>query len=34
MEARILTTLQFDVTFPSSFRFIERFGRLAQFNEK
>jgi hypothetical protein len=34
MENLILMTLQFDVTFPSSFRFIERFGRLAQMNER
>jgi hypothetical protein len=34
MEALILQTLEFDVTFPSTLRFIERFSRLAQFNEK
>ena len=34
MERRVLQTLQFDVTFPSSLRFMERFGRLAQMNEK
>lgn len=34
MEFRILSQLQFSVTFPSMFRFLERFGRLAQLNEK
>lgn len=34
MEFRVLTTLQFDVTFPSANRFIERFARLAQMNDK
>ena len=34
MEFRILQTLQFSVTFPSIHRFMERFGRLAQMNEK
>ena len=34
MEFRILTTLQFSVTFPSSYRFLERFHRLAQASEK
>jgi len=34
MEAKLLMTLQFDVTFPSVHRFIERFGRLAQLNER
>ena len=29
MEYRILNTLQFSVTFPSSYRFLERFCRLA-----
>lgn len=29
MEYRILFNLQFDVTFPSSYRFLERFYRLA-----
>lgn len=32
MENSILAKLQFDVTFPSVHRFIERFGRLAQIN--
>jgi len=34
MEFRILMGLQFNVTFPSALRFIERFGRLAQMNQK
>ena len=34
MEFRILSTLQFSVTFPSTLRFLERFARLAQINEK
>lgn len=34
MEFRVLIALQFSVTFPSSLRFLERFGRLAQMNEK
>lgn len=34
MECDVLTTLQFDVTFPSANRFIERFGRLAQLSAK
>lgn len=29
MEFRILNTLQFSVTFPSSYRLLERFARLA-----
>ena len=34
MEHKILKTLQFSVTFPSTLRFLERFARLAQMNEK
>ena len=34
MENRILFKLQFAVTFPSSYRFLERFCRLAQASEK
>ncbi len=34
MEYRILKKLQFDVTFPSSYRFLERFCRLAQAHER
>ena len=34
MEYRILSCLQFSVTFPSSYRFLERFCRLAQASEK
>jgi len=34
MEYRILFKLQFSVTFPSSYRFLERFCRLAQAEEK
>ena len=34
MEYRILNALQFSVTFPSTVRFLERFCRLAQMNEK
>lgn len=34
MEACLLQTLEFDVTFPSTLRFIERFSRLAQFNDR
>lgn len=34
METCILMTLQFEVTFPSIYRFIERFARLAQMNER
>ena len=34
MEYRILMALQFSVTFPSTVRFLERFSRLAQMNEK
>lgn len=34
MESQILMTLQFEVTFPSTYRFIERFARLAQMNER
>lgn len=34
MEFRLLMKLEFTVTFPSSLRFIERFGRLAQMNAK
>ena len=32
METLVLTCLQFDITFPSVYRFIERFARLAQFS--
>ena len=34
MENRILMKLQFSVTFPSSYRFLERFHRLAQASDK
>ena len=34
MEFRVLFKLQFAVTFPSSYRFLERFCRLAQVSEK
>jgi hypothetical protein len=34
MEFRLLMKLEFTVAFPSSLRFIERFGRLAQMNAK
>jgi hypothetical protein len=34
MEFRLLMKLEFTVTFPSALRFIERFGRLAQMNDK
>lgn len=33
MEFKILSALQFEVTFPSIYRFIERFSRLAQFSQ-
>jgi len=34
MEFQVLMTLQYEVTFPSIYRFIERFARLAQMNER
>lgn len=34
MEYDILSKLQFDVTFPSIYRLMERFGRLAQVSER
>ena len=34
MEFKILFALQFEVTFPSCLRFLERFSRIAQANEK
>lgn len=34
MEYQILFNLQFQVTFPSAFRLVERFNRLAQGSEK
>lgn len=34
MENKILMALQFSVTFPSSYRFLERFHRLAQVSDK
>lgn len=34
MERRVLLALQFDITFPSIQRFIERFSRLAQMSER
>ena len=34
MECDVLSVLQFDVTFPSANRFIERFSRLAQLSER
>lgn len=33
-ECLILTKLEFSVTYPSGFRLLERFCRLAQFNQK
>ena len=33
MEATILRTLEFNVTSPSCYRFLEIYGRLAGFNE-
>jgi hypothetical protein len=34
MEMNVLSTLQFEVTFPSVNRFAERFARLAQMNDR
>ena len=34
METLVLSTLQFEVTCPSILRFLERFGRLAQMNDR
>ncbi|CAG9318024.1 unnamed protein product [Blepharisma stoltei] len=34
MEAKILSTLQYNITTPSSFRFLERYSRLCEFEEK
>jgi cyclin B len=34
LENLILQTLDFNLTFPSIFRFMERFARIAQVNEK
>ena len=34
LEYRILQRLDFNVTFPSIYRFMERFARIAQINEK
>ena len=34
LEFQILSKIEFNVTFPSSFRFMERFARVAQINEK
>ena len=34
LEFKILQNLDFNVTFPSIFRFMERFARIAQVNER
>ena len=34
MEYQILSALRFEVTFPSAYRFVERFNRLAQASDK
>lgn len=34
MELKILTSLDFDVIWPSAYRFLERFCRVLQVNEK
>jgi G2/mitotic-specific cyclin-B, other len=34
MEQNILTVLNFSLTFPSPYRFLERFGKLANCSEK
>jgi len=34
LEQHILVTLEFDLSFPSILRFVERFSRLAQMNEQ
>lgn len=34
MEGKILSALEFNITTPSSYRFLERFGALANLDER